>query len=77
MTVTDLQTLLYVLYDIIVFFGDSVRIFFSSRPQYAILGTGILGKKKCFARAPSSGGGSNAPRPAVAVPHLDVNADRR
>ena len=28
-----------------------------------------------FVRAPSSGGGSNAPRPAVSVPHLDVNAD--
>ena len=30
-----------------------------------------------FVRAPSSGGGSNAPRPAVSVPHIDVNADRR
>ena len=28
-----------------------------------------------FVRAPFSGGGSNAPRPAVSVPHLDVNAD--
>ena len=26
-------------------------------------------------RAPPSGGGSNAPRPAVSVPHVDVNAD--
>ena len=26
-------------------------------------------------RAPASGGGSNAPRPAVSVPHIDVNAD--
>ena len=26
-------------------------------------------------RAPPSGGGSNAPRPAVSVPHIDVNAD--
>ena len=28
-----------------------------------------------FVRAPASGGGSNAPRPAVSVPHIDVNAD--
>ena len=28
-----------------------------------------------FVRAPPSGGGSNAPRPAVSVPHIDVNAD--
>ena len=28
-------------------------------------------------RAPPSGGGSNAPRPAVSVPHIDVNADGR
>ena len=26
-------------------------------------------------RAPPWGGGSNAPRPAVFVPHIDVNAD--
>ena len=26
-------------------------------------------------RAPPSRGGSNAPRPAVSVPHIDVNAD--
>ena len=26
-------------------------------------------------RAPPSGGGSNAPRPAVSVLHIDVNAD--
>ena len=55
---------------IILFFRDSVRSFFLSRPQYAITGTGILGQI-----APASGGGSNAPRPAVSVPHLDVNAD--
>ena len=28
-------------------------------------------------RAPPSGGGSNAPRPAVSVPHIDVNAGGR
>ena len=26
-------------------------------------------------RAPPSRGGSNAPRPAVSVPHIDVNVD--
>ena len=26
-------------------------------------------------RAPPSGGGSNTSRPAVSVPHIDVNAD--
>ena len=65
----------YSLYMIISFFGDSVRSF-SSRPQYAILGTGILGQIALFECRPS-GGGSNAPCPAVPVPHLDVNADRR
>ena len=50
--------------------------FFSSRPQYGILGTRISGSNR-FVRAPSSGGGSNAPRPALSVLHLDVNADRR
>ena len=59
---------------IIIFFGDSVRCFLSSRPQYAIHGTGILGETS-FVRVPSSGGGSNAPRPAVSVRHLDVIAD--
>ena len=34
-------------------------------------------RSNSFVRAPSSGGGSNAPRPAVSIPHLDVNADRR
>ena len=28
-----------------------------------------------FVRGPPSGGGSNAPRPAVSVPHIDVNGD--
>ena len=32
-------------------------------------------RSNIFARAPPSGGGSNAPRPAVSVPHIDVNAD--
>ena len=31
-------------------------------------------RSNSFVRALSSGGGSNAPRPAVSVPHLDVNA---
>ena len=33
---------------IIRFWGDSVRSFFPSRPQYAILGTGILGQIASF-----------------------------
>ena len=35
---------------IILFFGDSVRTFFSSRPKYAIRGTGILGHIASFER---------------------------
>ena len=34
----------------IPFGGDSVRIFFSCRPQYAILGTGILDQVASFER---------------------------
>ena len=57
---------------IILCFRDSVRSFYSSRLKYAIRGTGILER---FVRAPASGGGSNAPRSAVSVPHIDVNTD--
>ena len=32
-------------------------------------------RSNSFVRAPPSGGGSSAPRPAVSVPHIDVNAD--
>ena len=35
---------------IVLFGGDSVRSFFSSQPQYAILGTGILGQIASFER---------------------------
>ena len=47
--------------------------FFSSRPQYAIFETGISGSNR-FVRASSPRGGSNAPHPALSVPHLDANA---
>ena len=57
-----------------ILFGGIRSGVFSSRPQYGILGTGISGSNR-FVRAPSSGGGSNAPRPALTFPHLDVNAD--
>ena len=50
------------------------RDFFSSRPQYGILETGISRSNR-FGLAPSSGGGSNALRPALSGPNLDVNAD--
>ena len=53
-------------------FGQEV---FSSRPEYGILGTGISWSTR-FVRAPPSEGGSNAPRPALAVLHVDVNAYR-
>ena len=43
--------------------------FFLSQLQYGILGTGISQSNR-FVRVPSSDGGSNAPRPAVSVPHL-------
>ena len=32
-------------------------------------------RSNSFVRAPSTGDGSNAPRLAVSVPHLDVNVD--
>ena len=51
------------------------RSVFQSRPQYVILETRILYRSNRFVRAPSSGGGSNAPRLASSIPHLDVNAD--
>ena len=38
------------IYIIILFFGGSVRSFYPSRPQYAILGTGILGQIASFER---------------------------
>ena len=47
---------------------------FSSRPQYGSIETG-LSRSNRLVRAPSSGGGSNAPRPALSVPHLDVDVD--
>ena len=47
---------------------------FSSRPQYRILETEISRSNR-LVRAPSSRGGSNAPHPALSVPHHDVNAD--
>ena len=56
------------------FFRGFGQEFLSSRPQYAIPGTGILGQIASFERR-LRGGGSNTPRPAVSVPHLDVNAD--
>ena len=60
----------------ILFFGDSVRSFFrlGLSMRFSELEFSV---SKSFVRAPSSGGGSNAPRPAVSVPHLDVKADRR
>ena len=48
--------------------------FFSSRPQYGMIETGISRSNR-FVRAPSSRGGSNAPHPVLSVPHLDVNQD--
>ena len=48
------------------FGGDSVRSFFPCGPQCAILGN-WNSRSKSFVRTPSSGGGSNAPRPAVSV----------
>ena len=54
---------------------EFIQEFYSSRPQYGILAAGISRSNR-FVRAPSSGGGSNAPRPALSVPHLEVDADR-
>ena len=63
----------YQVYMMILFWGIRSGVF-SSRPHYGMLGTGISGSNS-FVRAPSSGGGSNAPLPALSVPHLDPNAD--
>ena len=54
---------------ILLFFGDSARSFFPSRPQYAILGTEILGQIASFERR-LRGAAQNAPRRAVSVPRL-------
>ena len=65
------------IYVIIPFFGDSVRVFFFVSASVCDSSRNLNSQSNSFVRAPSSGGGSNAPRPAVPVPHLDVNADRR
>ena len=54
---------------------DFVRSLVSFRSQYGIPGTGFFRSNR-FVRAPSSGGGSNAPHRALSVPHLDVSTDR-
>ena len=48
------------------------RIFFRLGLSMGFSELEVLGQ---IVRAPSSGGGSNALRPALSVPHLDVNAD--
>ena len=58
---------------IILFFRDSVRSFFVSASVCDSRNRNS--RSNSFVRAPSSGGGSNAPRPAVSVPRIDVNAD--
>ena len=65
---------IYISYMIILFFGDSVRSFFFVSASVCD-SRNWNSRSISFVRAPSSGGGSNAPRPAVPVPHLDVNAD--
>ena len=66
---------------IILFGGDLVRNFFSSRPQYAIIGTGILGQIASFERRPPGA----APTP-LALPYpfrtstltrIDAERDKR
>ena len=54
---------------------DLVRSFFRLALSMGFSKLELLGQN-LYVRAPSSGGGSNAPRPAVSVPRLDVNADR-
>ena len=50
-------------------FGIRSGFFSPSRPQYAILETGILCQIDSFERL-LRGEAQNAPRPAVSVPHL-------
>ena len=71
----DVYLYMYIL-RIKLFFGvgDLVRSFFclGRSMRFAELEFSV---ENSFVRAPPSGDGSNAPRPAVSVPHIDVNAD--
>ena len=57
-----------------LFFGDSVKSFFLVSASL-FDSRNWNSRSNSFVQAPSSGGGSNAPCPAVSVPHIDVNAD--
>ena len=70
-----MYTWYFEVYDHSFFFAFGQEVF-SSRPQYGILGLDFFLSNR-FVRASSSGCGSNAPRPALSVLQLDVNADRR
>ena len=76
----DTYTSKYIVYMIITpeYFFIVRSSFFLSRPQllYEILGLEFLGQIASFERR-LRGEGLNAPRPALSVLHLDVNADRR
>ena len=61
------------MYEIILFQGFGQEFFFVSAS--VCHSRDWNSRSNSFVRAPSSGGGSNAPRPAVSVPHIDVNAD--
>ena len=69
---------IYIFRMILFFEGTGIwsRVFFVSASVWHSWNLEFLGQNR-LVRAPSSGGGSNAPRPALSVLHLDVNADRR
>ena len=57
------------IYMIVLFWGDSVRTFLSVSASVCH-SQNWNSRSNSFFRTLSSGGGSNAPRPAVSVPHL-------
>ena len=70
----QIYTPVYILYIYDHSFFYSVRSFFRLGLSMGCSELEFLGQIASFERL-SSGGGSNAPRPALSVRHLDVNAN--
>ena len=58
-----------------------IILFLEIRLEYLFISASVCdsrnwnSRSNLFVHEPPSGGGSNAPRPAVSVPHLNVKAD--